>query len=296
MTKKNIFLSFVNHNEFVMKFFILLILLAGSIVWAIYEYNNPPSERTGYYESGLSSYDSGNYEDAEYYFNEAVNDDPQDATSLFYRGLAKLKQEKFSSAIRDCKTASDMDFTLMTKYYEFGLDKYEIYLTDSLTEGTGDVEESALEVPEEPSTDSYNDLGLAEYKAGNYEKAIKYFNKALEYDGTYKFAIYNIGLCYYYQEKFDEAIEQYSKTIEIDPLYEDAFFNRAFIEYDQGNYILALADYNSFIKLNPNDASAFRNRGLTKQKLSDIDGACKDWEKAEKLGGNVSDLRPGYCK
>lgn len=278
-----------------MKFFILLILLAGSIVWAIYEYNNPPSEKTEYYDSGLTAYNSGYYEDAEYYFNEAVNEDPDDAMSLFYRGLSKLKQKNYSSAINDCKTASDMDYTLLSKYYEFGLDKYEIYLSDTLAADLTALSDTILEVPDEPSADSYNDLGLAEYKAGNYEKAILYFNKALEYDQSYKFAVYNIGLCYYYQEKFDEAIEQYTMTIEIDPLYEDAFFNRAYIEYDQENYILALADYNSFIKLNPNDASAFRNRGLTKQKLNDIDGACKDWEKAEKLGGNVSDLRPEYC-
>ncbi|MFH2144155.1 MAG: tetratricopeptide repeat protein [Bacteroidota bacterium] len=279
-----------------MKVFLLLLLLAGSIGWAVYEYNNPPSEKSQYYESGLTSYNSGYYEDAEYYFNEAVDENPEDAMSLFYRGLSKLQQEDYASAIEDCKAAILLDYDLETMYYKYGLDKYESYISDN-EENSQPIEiiDQSLEVPENPSADEYNDLGLVEYKLDNYEKAILYFKKALEYDQSYKYSIYNLGLCYYALENYEEAALRYTQVIEIDPLYEDAYFNRAYIKYENENYEGALEDYDAFIRLNSNDASSFRNRGLAKYKLDDSEGACKDWEKAKLLGGNVSDLTSKYC-
>ncbi len=115
--------------------------------------------------------------------------------------------------------------------------------------------------PDEPV--SYNNLGNKEDKAGNYEKAIGYYNQAISVNSNYAEAFYNRGLSYYNLNKYAEAH----------------------------------TDFNKAIQINPNFAKAFNNRGTAKYFLSDKKGACKDWEKALALGyseakGNLHD----FCK
>jgi len=63
-----------------------------------------------------------------------------------------------------------------------------------------------------------------------------------------------------------------------------ALCNRAAIYHLQENYTAALVDLEQALKLQPSNATALLNRGITREMLRDVDGACKDWQKAYKLG------------
>ena len=81
----------------------------------------------------------------------------------------------------------------------------------------------------------YNALGLAQYEAGNYEKAIEFFTKAIESDSNNAVAYFNRGLVYlkagskYTPEgraSLEEAILDFSRAVELKPDYVEAYYHR----------------------------------------------------------------------
>lgn len=90
---------------------------------------------------------------------------------------------------------------------------------------------------------------------------------------------------------FEGAIKEYNKTIEAKPTIE-AYINRATARYKEGDFKGAVADYNLAIKLNSDDvekvASAWYSKGLTRIKLNDFEAAMKDFDKSIELNPNFS--------
>ena len=134
----------------------------------------------------------------------------------------------------------------------------------------------------------YIALGLAEYEAGNYEKAAEYFTKAIEQDPNNAVAYYNRGLAYTEigkKKRIDpneKAIADFSKAIELNPNFADAYYNRGLLYCGIGHsgihhyhklptepwspeieerYKKALADFNKCLELDPNYALAHAGKG-----------------------------------
>ena len=132
--------------------------------------------------------------------------------------------------------------------------------------------------------EKYNNLGVKEYQKENYDKAISYFNKAIELDPNNAVAYHNRGLVYfktgsyYNTEPFYEAISDFSKAIEVDPNYVDAYYNRGlaynnlFHHYQklpaetfppeiEDKYHEAIADFDKVLELDPKYALAYAGKG-----------------------------------
>ena len=75
-------------------------------------------------------------------------------------------------------------------------------------------------------------------------------------------AFNNRGLTYYYKGEYDKAIKEYNKAIELNPKYAEAFNNRGLAYRHKGELDRAIKDYNKAIELNPKYAKAFNNRGV----------------------------------
>ncbi len=69
--------------------------------------------------------------------------------------------------------------------------------------------------------------GIAFFKEGQYDRAIAYFNKAIELNPRNAEAYNNRGLAYYEKGQYDKAFSDYTKTIEINPRFFIAYSNRA---------------------------------------------------------------------
>lgn len=67
-----------------------------------------------------------------------------------------------------------------------------------------------------------------DYKNGEEKSAIKTLSKIIETNPTYKDAYFSRGTMLLNQMKFDESIKDFDKAIEIEPYYEFALANRAF--------------------------------------------------------------------
>tara|TARA_X000001036_G_scaffold440094_1_gene494376 strand:- start:4040 stop:5023 length:984 start_codon:yes stop_codon:yes gene_type:complete len=152
--------------------------------------------------------------------------------------------------------------------------------------------------------------GTTYLNAGDYEKAVKNFNKSIEKNDKFIDAYFNRALSYTYLKKYDEAINDYSIIIKLDPNNEVSFFNRSRIFNLKKEYQKAISDLNSAIKIDkkfievyfdkaqimikmkdlngaistytnlievlPNDPIPYYNRGLIKYRNGDKKGACED--------------------
>ena len=84
---------------------------------------------------------------------------------------------------------------------------------------------------------------------------------------------------------------------DIEPEYEfHEYLKIAPDEFQLGEYHSALANTNKAIDINSNSADAYHIRGSIKHSIGDVSGACKDWKKSVKLGGEANHLLTKYCE
>ena len=119
---------------------------------------------------------------------------------------------------------------------------------------------------EKPDDDKH--LGIAEYEKGNYQSAIKYYNKGLTATPDDACLYNDRGLAFYELIKYDEAITDFNKAIELRPGFSEAFFNRGRTHWRKGGYNKtgfldkAVSDFTKVIESTPDDMEAYYNRGL----------------------------------
>jgi tetratricopeptide (TPR) repeat protein len=130
----------------------------------------------------------------------------------------------------------------------------------------------------------------------DYDGALEDLNKAIELNSEYSDSYIKRGDLYVELKKNDKALKDYNYAIKLDSNSYDAYFKRALLYEDIGNSNKSLADFDKAIQLDPTNPLPYVNRGYLKRELlKDKDGACKDFEKAEKLGFEITDNEKKYC-
>ena len=85
-------------------------------------------------------------------------------------------------------------------------------------------------------------------------------------------------------DQFEKAIEFYNQAIDLDPNLTAAYHNRGNAYTYIGRFQLAEVDYSRVISLEPDFIDAYHNRGLAYIFLKQYKHACRDFEKACELG------------
>ncbi|MGC2063253.1 MAG: tetratricopeptide repeat protein [Thermodesulfovibrionales bacterium] len=104
------------------------------------------------------------------------------------------------------------------------------------------------------------------------------------------FAYYNRGIAFYRAGQMDRAIEDYSKAIALDPSYVRAYANRGFVFEKIGRLDNAIADYDKVIFLNPGESQSYNSRGVIFENMGLSDKAIADYDKAIDLNPSNADL------
>ncbi len=81
--------------------------------------------------------------------------------------------------------------------------------------------------------------GAGALNAGFFERARRFFKRAIELDPTRPEAYNGVGVTYYARSDYSKALEWYKKALETDPNFGDAFYNMACIYALQGKKELA---------------------------------------------------------
>lgn len=86
---------------------------------------------------------------------------------------------------------------------------------------------------------AYLNLGVISFMEDNPDRAIKYYQSALQIKPDYAEAYFNMGGAYYKQEDLKKAEEAFLKAIELQPSYGRAHYSLGALYFDQKKYDLA---------------------------------------------------------
>jgi len=85
--------------------------------------------------------------------------------------------------------------------------------------------------------------GIALLEKRQYDRAIAFFNEALEINPGDAKAYCNRGWAYAGKSQYDKAISDYTRAIEINSRYADAYINRGWAYHYTGQYDKAYSDW-----------------------------------------------------
>jgi len=102
----------------------------------------------------------------------------------------------------------------------------------------------------------FREEGIYYYERGEYNTAIKYYEKALISDpddaDTWALKAY----CYFCLKKYEIAIECFEKALDINPDLDDSWYRKGFCYEELGKYDVALKCYEKALEINPGNTYA----------------------------------------
>lgn len=142
----------------------------------------------------------------------------------------------------------------------------------------------------QPANPSLNYLTIAgtEYEKGNYQKAISYLNKALQYMPDYADALNLLGACYKKSGKYEEALYYYTQAIKNDPSQPEPYLNVGNIYAEGGRFEEAKKFYLKAIEVDPYSARTYNNLGNVCAQFNDFETALEHYTKASTLEPNYT--------
>jgi tetratricopeptide (TPR) repeat protein len=151
---------------------------------------------------------------------------------------------------------------------------------------------------EQPASEgsNYSREGVAAAKAGNWDKAIENFKRAIAADPKNRDADYNLALAYsrrgqaqIKKEKWQDAISDFDEVLKRRDEDVVARRFRAFTNLQLKNYDKAIEDYNELTKRNPKDTEALLRRSYAYEATGKRDEALSDVEATLQIQPTSSD-------
>lgn len=173
----------------------------------------------------------------------------QEAEAHYKLGVAYSNEDKVQQAFVEFHKALELDPRNKEVLNALGI--IHLLQFDEIEQAISYFEESVKADPE--YSEAYNNLGYAHQKAGEFEKAISYYKKALSNPiyPTAEKAYYNMGFSYYRLGEFDAALNSFKEAIKRAPDLSLAYLGLALIYNATGKYGDASTAMAQAIKLSP---------------------------------------------
>jgi tetratricopeptide (TPR) repeat protein len=136
---------------------------------------------------------------------------------------------------------------------------------------------------------AYLNRGKDFYAGGDYNAALREFDRAIALDKNIYEAYYYRGVTYHYKGNFDKAIADFSQTIRLNPNYKEAYIVRGVEYVNMGDNDRGIADFTQAIRLDNNYALAYYNRGNSYYYKIDFDKAIADYTQAIRINPNYAE-------
>ncbi len=103
--------------------------------------------------------------------------------------------------------------------------------------------------------DAFGQLGLAYFRIGDMDNALKNYEKALAYDSKDATVYSNMGIIYFNKKNIQKAQEVYQKAVELDPRFVDAWRNLGTTYAVTKQHDKAVECFREGLKYAPNSAT-----------------------------------------
>jgi tetratricopeptide (TPR) repeat protein len=152
-----------------------------------------------------------------------------------------------------------------------------------------DLDQSSLELIE-----SWFNLGLKQVSAGDFEKAIASWEKALQINPNLSEAWHNRGSALGRLGQYEEAVDSFQSALVIDPNNYQAWNDRAHALYQLQNWTEAIDSWNNALKIMPGNHLFWYNRGCALEQMKDWDKAIASYEKSLEIRPDFQPARSRY--
>ena len=119
--------------------------------------------------------------------------------------------------------------------------------------------------PSQPAGSAPQELNaeaLRQYSGGDYEKAVRIWQAALEKEPDSPKLLFNLGLGYFATKQFDKSLVAFSRALERQQDFTPALINRALTLSQLGDYAEASRDLKKAAQIDPGNILVTFNRGV----------------------------------
>jgi tetratricopeptide (TPR) repeat protein len=226
------------------------------------------------------------------------------ALNVLYHGLCQTPQKSLPIALNEFLAALDNQRSFALRWAETmvqagkNADNAEVQRWgEQLANGLKAYEEKRYEVAVEMFTallkhsdiqSQWRSIPFASrgqtYRLMNcYEEALKDFDRAIELNPKYDWAIAHRGKTYRSMKRYSEALKDFDLAIELNPKLDWMIANRGYTYRLMERYEEALKDFDCAIELNPKSDWAIAQRGETYGSSKRYEEALKDFDYAIEL-------------
>ena len=125
---------------------------------------------------------------------------------------------------------------------------------------------------------AYFHLGEIASAQNQQDKALPYFQKAVEMDPEHAAFRNRLGGCLIELKRYDQALSSINKSLELNDRIPNAHFNRALVYEAQDQWNLAAQDYRKEVELFPESYPARFNLSRVLSRVGDVDGERRELE------------------
>jgi cyclophilin family peptidyl-prolyl cis-trans isomerase/tetratricopeptide (TPR) repeat protein len=274
---------------------VILPLLAGILIFAT---NITIVRADIFYKQGLSSEKAGQWDGAIYFYDKAVELAKEQDFYYLFLGRAYLERGKSSPAQERDLWFDESEKALLTAREVAPLNTdhsrnlSKLYLSwGSLNQGQqrtalldNALAYSTDAVNLSPHTaDVWNERAQIYLTLGDYEQALKMYEKSLDLDREYVQTYMFLGELYRSQGEQDRAVEILQQAIEANPSAVQAHTRLGQVYIEQKEWEKALETYQQAIEVAPRSVEAYSGMGYVYTQLGNLEAALQAYARATEL-------------
>lgn len=249
-----------------------------------------PDKSLGYYIIGTVFYNKNNYEKAKEYYVKTLELEKNNFATLYQIILCCIELHDYQAVIEYTERAISLYpeqplFYLFNGIGQFNMKDYETTVK-MLEKGRKLSANKELTV----NFDTY--IGDTYHLLGNKQKAFEAYDRVVKADPNNIYVLNNYA--YYLSldnQDLERALKMSAKTIKAEPKNPTYLDTYAWVLYKMGRYQEAKKYMEKVFKYDKNASGInYEHYGDILYQMGDVKGAVKNWKKAKKAGGEVSEF------
>ncbi|KPJ66322.1 MAG: hypothetical protein AMJ43_08485 [Coxiella sp. DG_40] len=205
---------------------------------------------------------------------DSTKNEPKDSIQLHQQTMmvrVLIVIKRFTEAENICRTMLEKLPDYILTYYFLGeiamarnnaaeaIEYYSKFLSQIDSAGHRDFEGNLPVFLNNPVYRACHNTGATFAQLENFEKAIEFYNKALQLDPAAPKTYNKLGTAFFSLGKITEALKHYTKALDLDPNSPEAHFNLAYILHEQDKIDEAITHYEKALELKPDWPDARKN-------------------------------------
>lgn len=235
-------------------------------------------------ESGLRCLQSGDLEQAEKLFNQAIELYPDEYSPYYYRGFIAYKKTDYIKAVDFFKKALSLNNKNPQLNFSLGL----VYKEIKNLEEAQNHYKTAIELNPD-YIDAYNNLANLYLGEEQHDEAIYWYKKLKEREPDHLQASLMLAIIYKNQNKIYEAVNSYLEVIRIAPDYLDAYIDLLELCTEAKDNDMALECCFKMLELQPDDERTYLSIGNILKDTENYDEALLYYQKAAELKSDYTE-------